>query len=142
MLHEKYTRKQLVLLLEGICLAAAAAPSAGGSAAVPAASGRGQRDAGVKGAGEALDAYIGEVESSYRGVRSWKADFVEVYRAGDRERRESGTVVLARGGKMRWDYRHPESKLFLADGKGTVRERLDGPYDTVDARAALTRLLA
>src|SRR5437762_555026 len=119
MLHEKYTRKQLVLLLEGICLAAAAAPSAGGSAAVPAASGRGQRDAGATGPGEALDAYIGEVESSYRGVRSWKADFVEVYRAGDRERRESGTVVLARGGKMRWDYRHPESKLFLADGKVT-----------------------
>jgi len=35
-----------------------------------------------------------------------------------------------------------EPILFLADGKGTMRERLDGPYDTVDARAALTRLLA
>ncbi len=70
-------------------------------------------------AGDALDAYVRRVESSYRGVKSWKADFVQVYRAGDRERRESGTVVLARGGKMRWEYHQPESKLFLADGKFT-----------------------
>ncbi len=70
-------------------------------------------------ADEALDAYVRQIESSYRGVKSWKAEFVEIYRAGDRERRESGTVVLARGGKMRWDYRQPESKLFVADGKMT-----------------------
>jgi outer membrane lipoprotein carrier protein len=68
----------------------------------------------------ALDAYVRQVESSYRGVKSWKADFVQVYRAGDRERRESGTVILARSGKMRWEYRQPESKLFLADGKVTA----------------------
>jgi outer membrane lipoprotein carrier protein len=68
---------------------------------------------------EALDTYIRQVESSYRSVKSWKADFLQVYRSGDRERRESGTVILARGGKMRWDYRQPEAKLFLADGKVT-----------------------
>ncbi len=69
------------------------------------------------GADESLDSFIRQLESSYRGVKSWKADFVQVYRAGDRERRETGTVVLARGGKMRWVYTSPESKLFLADGK-------------------------
>jgi outer membrane lipoprotein carrier protein len=66
-----------------------------------------------------LDSYIREVESSYRGVKSWKANFVQVYRAGDRKRHETGTVVLARGGRMRWDYKSPEIKLFLADGKTT-----------------------
>jgi hypothetical protein len=34
-----------------------------------------------------------------------------------------------------------EPILFLADGKGVVRERLDGPYDTADLRAALNRLV-
>jgi hypothetical protein len=34
-----------------------------------------------------------------------------------------------------------EPILFLADAKGTVRERLDGPYDSADLRAAVNRLL-
>jgi len=71
------------------------------------------------GADQPLDSYLRQVESSYRAVKSWKADFVQVYRAGDRERRETGTVVLARGGRMRWDYTSPEPKLFIADGETT-----------------------
>lgn len=73
----------------------------------------------IPGAPAPLDTYVRQIESSYRAVKSWKADFVQVYRAGDRERRESGTVVLGRGGRMRWEYRQPEAKLFLADGKVT-----------------------
>jgi len=101
------------------------------------------------GAEHPLDSYLRQVESSYRAVKSWKAEFVQVYRAGDRERRETGTVVLARGGKMRWDYRSPESKLFLADGKTTElyvpddKQLMRTPEKTSeDYRAPFTLLLA
>ena len=101
------------------------------------------------GAEQPLDSYLRQVESSYRSVKSWKADFVQVYRAGDRERRETGTVVLARGGKMRWDYRSPESKLFLADGKTTElyvpddKQLMRTPEKaSEDYRAPFTLLLA
>jgi len=101
------------------------------------------------GAEHPLDSYLRQVESSYRAVKSWKADFVQVYRAGDRERRETGTVILARGGKMRWDYRSPESKLFLADGKTTElyvpddKQLMRTPEKaSEDYRAPFTLLLA
>ena len=61
--------------------------------------------------------YIREFESSYHNVRTLKAEFTQTYSAWGRTRVESGTVYLARGGKMRWDYRQPESKLFISDGK-------------------------
>src|SRR5437016_14672275 len=33
------------------------------------------------------------------------------------ERTESGTLLLKKPGKMRWEYRSPREKLFLSDGK-------------------------
>ncbi len=61
--------------------------------------------------------FVRELEGSYHQVRSLQAHFVQIYHWGARTRRESGTVLLARGGRMRWDYRTPEPKLFLTDGK-------------------------
>lgn len=65
----------------------------------------------------ALEEYIRDFESSYRGARTLRADFTQVYTWGGKARVESGTVFLARGGLMRWDYREPNQKLFLSDGR-------------------------
>lgn len=67
--------------------------------------------------GVSLEQYVHAFESSYRGVNTLRAQFTQTYTAGGRTRVESGTVSLAKGGRMRWDYREPEAKLFVSDGK-------------------------
>ena len=57
------------------------------------------------------------VDRRYNALRSMRAEFTEIYRGAGLERTESGTLWLKRPGKMRWEYRHPREKLFLADGK-------------------------
>lgn len=64
-----------------------------------------------------IDEYVLQFERSYQGVRTLKADFTQSYFAWGRTRVESGTVYLEQGGRMRWDYRQPEQKLFLSTGK-------------------------
>ena len=63
------------------------------------------------------DAYVPQFESSYREVRSLRAEFTQTYTLGGRTRIEAGRVAFARGGLMRWDYQRPTEKLFLSDGK-------------------------
>jgi outer membrane lipoprotein carrier protein len=65
----------------------------------------------------ALAEYLRQFESSYHEVRTLRAEFTQTYVLGGRTRLESGTVFLARGGKMRWDYQQPKEKIFLSDGK-------------------------
>ncbi len=62
-----------------------------------------------------LDQFISKVQSSYQEVKAIRADFNQTYDAGGGTRVESGTVVFARGGRMRWDYREPEKKVFLSN---------------------------
>ena len=57
------------------------------------------------------------VDRRYNGLRSLRAEFTEIYRGAGLERTESGTLWLKRPGKMRWEYRRPRQKLFIADGK-------------------------
>jgi len=68
----------------------------------------------------ALEQYVRVLESSYRGVQTLRAEFTQTYTWGGRSRAESGTVSFARGGRMRWDYREPKQKLFLASGKHLI----------------------
>jgi outer membrane lipoprotein carrier protein len=69
------------------------------------------------GACVSLEACIQGFEANYRSVRTLHAAFTQEYSAWSRDRVESGQVTLARGGRMRWEYEKPESKLFLSDGK-------------------------
>ena len=57
------------------------------------------------------------VDHRYNNLRSLRAEFTEIYRGAGLDRTESGTLWLKRPGKMRWEYRRPREKLFLADGK-------------------------
>ncbi len=57
------------------------------------------------------------VDEHYNHMRSLQADFTEIYRGSGIERVEAGTLWLKKPGKMRWEYRSPEEKLFVGDGK-------------------------
>jgi outer membrane lipoprotein carrier protein len=64
-----------------------------------------------------VEQFVQELEASYRRVSSLKAQFTQTYHWGGRTRTESGSVVFAHGGRMRWDYLRPEPKLFISNGK-------------------------
>jgi outer membrane lipoprotein carrier protein len=57
------------------------------------------------------------VDRHYNQLRSLKAQFVENYEGMGRARTESGTLLLLKPSRMRWDYTNPAGKLFLLDGK-------------------------
>src|ERR1700756_1133970 len=56
------------------------------------------------------------VDQHYDRLRTLQADFTEIYQGAGAERTESGTLWLKKPGKMRWEYRSPEEKLFVGDG--------------------------
>jgi outer membrane lipoprotein carrier protein len=56
------------------------------------------------------------VDQHYNRLRSLEAEFSEIYQGGGLQRTESGTLRLKKPGKMRWDYRSPEEKLFVSNG--------------------------
>jgi outer membrane lipoprotein carrier protein len=57
------------------------------------------------------------VDRHYNQLHSLKAGFTESYEGLGMRRTESGTLLLLKPGRMRWDYRSPAGKLFLLDGK-------------------------
>src|SRR5213593_3022768 len=58
-----------------------------------------------------------QVDARYNHLQTLTADFTEIYQGSGMERTESGTLWLKKPGKMRWEYRSPEEKLFVSDGK-------------------------
>jgi outer membrane lipoprotein carrier protein len=57
------------------------------------------------------------VDRRYNELHSLKAGFVESYEGLGIRRTESGTLLLLKPGRMKWDYSSPAGKLFLLDGK-------------------------
>jgi outer membrane lipoprotein carrier protein len=57
------------------------------------------------------------VDRHYNQLRSLKSGFTESYEGLGMRRTESGTLLLQKPGRMRWDYSSPAGKLFLLDGK-------------------------
>ncbi len=57
------------------------------------------------------------VDNHYNHVRTLQAEFTEIYRSSGTERTESGTLLLKKPGKMRWQYTSPHPKLFVSDGQ-------------------------
>lgn len=67
-----------------------------------------------------IEQFVKQLEASYKGVNTLQARFTQSYRWGSRTRRESGAVYFGRGGRMRWEYREPEEKLFIADNQNVL----------------------
>ncbi len=57
------------------------------------------------------------VDRHYNQLHSLRAGFTESYEGLGMLRTESGTLLLLKPGRMRWDYSQPAGKLFLLDGK-------------------------
>jgi outer membrane lipoprotein carrier protein len=62
---------------------------------------------------------VERVEARHRRVVDLTARFEQTYRSGllGREIVERGTLSLKRPGRMLWEYREPERKTFVADGR-------------------------
>ena len=57
------------------------------------------------------------LQAKYDRVRDFTADFVQQYEnVVGRKLTERGHVQVKKPGKMRWDYREPEKKVFVSDG--------------------------
>jgi outer membrane lipoprotein carrier protein len=74
---------------------------------------------GMRAGAQATDAHAmaQRVDQHYNKLRSLKAGFTESYDGLGVKRTESGTLLLEKPGRMRWDYASPAAKLFLLDGK-------------------------
>jgi outer membrane lipoprotein carrier protein len=57
------------------------------------------------------------VDRHYNQLHSLRCGFAESYQGLGIRRTESGTLLLLKPGRMRWDYSQPAGKLFLLDGK-------------------------
>jgi outer membrane lipoprotein carrier protein len=57
------------------------------------------------------------VDRHYNQMHSLKSAFTENYEGMGLQRTERGTLLLAKPGRMRWDYSSPAGKVFVLDGK-------------------------
>jgi outer membrane lipoprotein carrier protein len=65
-----------------------------------------------------LDKLINGLQARYGKMKGLSTEFTQVYRdKSGRNLREQGILILKSPGKMRWNYKEPEEKLFLTDGK-------------------------
>ena len=64
-----------------------------------------------------IHSLVDAVDARYNRIRSLEAQFTETYSGPGASRTESGTLLLKKPGRMRWDYTEPRPKLFLVDGQ-------------------------
>ena len=57
-----------------------------------------------------------KVDRRYNQLHSLKAGFTESYEGLGIRRVESGTLLLLKPGRMKWEYAQPAGKLFVLDG--------------------------
>lgn len=65
-----------------------------------------------------VNAVIEGIQRFYGEAKDLKADFVQTYtyKVYDRSQKSTGKVFFKKKNKMRWDYKTPEAKVFVADG--------------------------
>ncbi len=85
----------------------------------------------ASGAGEGEDPaaeLLARVQKRYEGIRDVRARFEQKSRVAalGREDASRGTVVIARPGRMRWEYEAPEPSVLVIDGEAV---RLYSPGD-------------
>ncbi|MEO6909993.1 MAG: outer membrane lipoprotein carrier protein LolA [Edaphobacter sp.] len=62
-------------------------------------------------------ALIRKVDNHYNHLTSLRAHYTERYTGMGMDRTESGTLLLKKPGRMRWNYDTPVGKVFVLDGK-------------------------
>lgn len=75
------------------------------------------------------------VDSHYNHLRSLRAGFSESYAGFGMRRVESGTLLLEKPGRMKWEYAQSAGKIFLLDGRwGWFYSRGDSQVQRVRAK--------
>ena len=65
-----------------------------------------------------LPGLVEGVERLFAEMKDFSADFIQIFEdALNRKQQESGHLYLMRPRMMRWEYKNPEDKLFISDGK-------------------------
>jgi outer membrane lipoprotein carrier protein len=62
-------------------------------------------------------ALVRKVDQRYNAMRTLRMDFTEQLATAGVQKRESGVLELKKPGRMRWDYKQPQEKVFVSDGK-------------------------
>ena len=96
-----------------------------------------------------LTGLVQGVERSFARMRDFSADFIHLNEDSlNRKRQESGHLYLMRTRMMRWEYKSPEEKLFISNGKTIYfyvpadrQVNKDAVRDTFDDRMPLMFLL-
>jgi outer membrane lipoprotein carrier protein len=59
------------------------------------------------------------LQKKYDSIRDFSADFTQLYEGGVLRRKavERGAVFVKKPGRMRWNYKSPEEKVFVSDGR-------------------------
>jgi outer membrane lipoprotein carrier protein len=93
-------------------------------------------------------ALAGKVDQRYDRMHTLEAQFTETYKGAGMTRTESGTLLVKKPGRMRWDYDQPRPKLFLTDGStawfyvpGELQARRTPVKQLEDLRSPLRYLL-
>lgn len=63
------------------------------------------------------DPILRKVGDHYNHLSSLRASYSEHYTGMGMDRTETGTLLLKKPGRMRWNYNTPAGKVFLLDGK-------------------------
>lgn len=65
----------------------------------------------------APESLANRVDRHYNALHSLRVNFEQQYDGLGQHRRESGTLLLKKPGRMKWVYSKPVGKLFVLDGK-------------------------
>jgi outer membrane lipoprotein carrier protein len=66
-----------------------------------------------------IESVVAGLQHRYGSINTMTGSFQQTYRAPGIDQVESGVFWLKKPGLMRWEYRNPEAKLFIADGRET-----------------------
>ena len=66
---------------------------------------------------QGLRAIVASLQKRYGAVNTIRGNFQQNYRAPGIEQSESGVFWMKKPGLMRWEYKSPEAKVFVADGR-------------------------
>ena len=96
-----------------------------------------------------LSALVDGVERSLARMDDYNSDFVQIFHDPlNRKQQEAGHVYLKRSRMMRWEYKSPEEKYFVSDGKTVYfyvpadkQVNKEAVKDTFDDRMPLMFLL-
>jgi len=73
----------------------------------------------AKGEAPDLDQVISKVQETYEGIQDLSARFqqVSLIKGSSGKEESGGVVLLKKPGMMRWEYKSPEPRLIVCDGK-------------------------